>query len=1138
MTRVILMAATPRDGAGQAVPVRLQGGGRYPAQFQGEAWLPVLTDWPDLLQALPFDGLTFGGGSAANIGQVRFALNGGRFAWLTELVWTRAPVTFHIGEDGDDASFTVLWRGRARSLAADDTGAELTLADPALVLERALLTGRYAGTGGAEGDASVQGVLKRLAWGQPNNVGLTLIEKANLIYASVDQAVVFRGIKQGGLSQTVSGDVASLAALRAAAIPAGMVATCAALGLVRPAAEPTYPLTADLTIAGPRTPAALAGTLAARAGLAFAAGQIAAFDSFGQEIDLVVSDDLTVRQALDQIFAPLGAWWRLNAAGELECGRYLDPAAATVSLPGHLTLSYRRLATQPPVWRSVIGHDVNWRPLADGEIAGIIRAAEVDGLGALATQDGVDWNTQVGGDGKPQDNATVGAPAGTLVGSIPAEWLHLGASNDIIHEDFTSYTDVSEIEPDVWLRRTGSGEISLSGSALYSGGRALQCGNNSGDDEVWITTGRSIPYDPDAVYLVTATVFRQSGNGTVYIGVEGRALDGVNLVNRFGLNEVSNQHYSAASGVVPPVGQLVTYTGYLKGYSAAPGYSGDIAAPGTVHPDVRRIAPLAVLNYNSVPGVSYLDSITLQRLTDGYAETVVQAAEATDRLIKIGSDSLIAQEEKAAFIREVNALLTLADQTIIAATNVGLGAGNPSANWASAVTVRKNSLTSLLAGYTTPSLWSDTTGDTNVNAVNLEYAIAELNSYIAQAQAAISTRASTTANWSGVNNDTGGKPEDFATNDRGVDTRYDNFLPSYYRTNWLQRWRMEFKLSATIGAPSNYGDLHTYAGWQDDNGGPVIQRYETSSGTYWRRGTNASGWGAWAKSFDELNRPDFASSDILSGGVALRPGDVRNDAIVLSSDGALSFNSGFGVFHLGSILISQVPGKISTTQIADNAITTPLLAANVVTGDKLAANDLITLTAQIGIGVIQAANIGSLSASVINAGLLDARRLSLDGATIEPDASGVLRVKNAGVGTDQLAAGALVQPVSINAIGTQNLTQNGWATAYLSGSFVQLTVNNAAAYPGIVKLDVTAYLYQSGSGSDEVTMRVYYSGANVGSVGPMDVSGGSTRLNSIPATFMDSVPANTTRTYFIEFYSNDQTVLRQITASAQLFKRT
>lgn len=781
MTRVILMAAAPRDSSGQAVVVRLQGGGRYPAQYQGEAWLPALTDWPDLQQELPFDGLTFGGGSAANIGQVRFALNGGRLAWLTELIWTRAPVMFYIGEDGDAASFTVLWRGRARSLVADANDAELTLADPALVLERALLTGRYAGTGGTEGDASVQGVLKRLAWGQPNNVGLTLIEKANLIYASVDQAVVFRGIKQGGLSQSVSGDVASLAALRAAVIPAGRVATCAALGLVRPAAEPTYPLTADLTIAGPRTPAALAGTLAARAGLAFAAGQIAAFDSLGQEIDLVVSDELTLRQALDQIFAPLGAWWRLNAAGALECGRYLDPSAATVSLPGHLTLSHRRLTTQPPVWRSVIGHDVNWRPLADGEIAGIIRAAEVEGLGALATQDGVDWDTQVGGTGKPESNAT---------------------------------------------------------------------------------------------------------------------------------------------------------------------------------------------------------------------------------------------------------------------------------------------------------------------------------------------------------------------NDRGYDTRNDDFSPAYYRNNYALRLRTEFKDRAAISAPGTvqYGVLYTLAKWANDTGGPVEQQFVSESGVFYRRGTNAAGWGAWVKSFDEMNRPDFAASDVLSGGVVLRPGDVRNNAIVLSSDGNLSFNSGFGYVNLGSISINQVPGQITSTQIASNAITTPLLAANAVTGDKLAANNVITSSAQIGLAVIQAANIGSLDAGTINAGFLSASRLSIDGVTLSTS-GGQLIIKGSGVNTEQMAPGAAVTLVGGSGVGFQQLTANAWLNVAPSGVIAQWTITNAA-YSGRIVVQGLLLARQSGSNSDAVQVRLVYGGVVVSTTSVIDVSGGGGRANPIPFLFFDDVPAGVTRTYVLQIFSDDQTAVVEWRGTAQLVKRT
>lgn len=271
---------------------------------------------------------------------------------------------------------------------------------------------------------------------------------------------------------------------------------------------------------------------------------------------------------------------------------------------------------------------------------------------------------------------------------------------------------------------------------------------------------------------------------------------------------------------------------------------------------------------------------------------------------------------------------------------------------------------------------------------------------------------------------------------------------------------------------------------------------------------------------------------------------------------------------IAALNAAKLTGQIVATQIADDAITTPKLAAGAVTAnelavnavlaaniaagaitaDKIAANsvdatkvatiNLITLSAQIADAVITSAKVASLDAAKITTGLLDARRLLLDGATVEPDSSGVLRVRGGGVNTDQLATSAVLQPLTIFRSGSQTLVNNTFTLVSLGGSLASFTVSNIANYPGFLEIFIIAYLVQDGSDSDQIRVRCLSNGALLSATEAIDISGGSGRGNPVPALFFDTLPANTTRTYTFDIFSTDTTTLTGFQGTAKLFKRS
>lgn len=141
-----------------------------------------------------------------------------------------------------------------------------------------------------------------------------------------------------------------------------------------------------------------------------------------------------------------------------------------------------------------------------------------------------------------------------------------------------------------------------------------------------------------------------------------------------------------------------------------------------------------------------------------------------------------------------------------------------------------------------------------------------------------------------------GKPEDRATNDRGDDTRNDDFSPAYYRANYLRRLRTEFKSLAVVGVGGggSYGTFETYAQWSDASGGPVWQRVTDSAGRrFIRQSVSEAAWGAWQPEYSGNRRPGFGDGDLLEtyGGAVATLGNFKTGlgtAAAISGQGSLA----------------------------------------------------------------------------------------------------------------------------------------------------------------------------------------------------------------------------------------------------------
>ena len=163
---------------------------------------------------------------------------------------------------------------------------------------------------------------------------------------------------------------------------------------------------------------------------------------------------------------------------------------------------------------------------------------------------------------------------------------------------------------------TGQGEFS---------GRTAQFGNLSGNDEVWLSSNKLIPFNENSLYELEVRYKIESGTSSpkVYAGITAYQSNGTTKVNASGTDSFGSQHYfaAAASTTTSDGTDWVIKKGYFKG-TASSGNGGahnSDTDPGTIHQDVLNgyIAPMFLANFDNQTGRTKLDYIKLTEIGGG-----------------------------------------------------------------------------------------------------------------------------------------------------------------------------------------------------------------------------------------------------------------------------------------------------------------------------------------------------------------------------------------------------------------------------------------------------------------------------------------------------------------------------------------
>jgi hypothetical protein len=379
---LVLAELTPLDPVtGLRVTLRVcSSEDRAITALNGVRWWPALVETPVLTMRL-FDGdfssdVEVGGPSMAVLHNrlLKLDANAGRF------LWAGAGVKIWAGNSGAAWPWTQWFEGVVTGFEGKGYRLKLQMKVNTEPFEKDVLTSRYAGTGGAEGDANIKNKVKPWIFGRATDVEPVLINAVDNVYqfsAYGPIQAVTALFERGSDFGAAVGDYASYAALVAATIPAGRWGTCLAQGMVRLGAPAYGVITGDIDGDKPSGTwirnAGVSGTLIDSASLAALDAAVTAATPGGGNINLVLDEQTTVLDVARRLARPCNAQAGLSWLGKLFLTR---PAIGTPALvldaqgrrkPGVI----RAVETDvsPPYWRIEMGAQQAWRLHSFDEIS-------------------------------------------------------------------------------------------------------------------------------------------------------------------------------------------------------------------------------------------------------------------------------------------------------------------------------------------------------------------------------------------------------------------------------------------------------------------------------------------------------------------------------------------------------------------------------------------------------------------------------------------------------------------------------------------------------------------------------------------------------------------------------------------------
>jgi len=358
-----LVILTPYDlGAGAETTVYLSDRGYVSSPSES----PANTYFePRVIEALNFERAMFqstklGGNSTPSFGAIELANADGGLDAFSGYAWDDRGVEVKVGEKGANLSqhFTI-FKGQSKSVEFDDLQVRIVIRDGQDKFTRTFPPNTYAGTGGNEGSAIMQGVSKPITLGEVFNITPILVDESSAVYQVHDgqiQSIV--AVYENGVATT--GFTADLAN-----------------GRFTMSGTVTGVITCDVKGAKPsgsykETASDILRLLAVQYGGLSDPGDIdtASFTALDAAISaplgLYVPTRTSVLETMDKIANTVGAFYGFNRTGKFNVGRVIAPSGtADLELDSFSIIELDRLPTETPTSTVIVKYKKNYTVLTE-----------------------------------------------------------------------------------------------------------------------------------------------------------------------------------------------------------------------------------------------------------------------------------------------------------------------------------------------------------------------------------------------------------------------------------------------------------------------------------------------------------------------------------------------------------------------------------------------------------------------------------------------------------------------------------------------------------------------------------------------------------------------------------------------------
>lgn len=279
--------------------------------------------------------------------------------------------------------FEIVFDGLAADWQVNSSSLRIKLRDPSYKLDVPAQPEIYAGTGGAEGGADLQGKRKPLAYGELLNVEPPALVPASLIYDLHDgQIEAVDQVYDSGVPLVFDADYGSLALLTGATIPSGRYATSKADGKMRLGASPAGQVTVDMkgdaaggyvdTVAEIVERVVLLATELTQDDLdPISFPRVLAEQPASIGFYLGPNNAVTASAVVAALMTSVGGWAGFKRTGLLEIGIFTAPALPAtdrVTHPDVIDVDRDSLPSglSPPPYRFRVAHQRNWTVQTSG----------------------------------------------------------------------------------------------------------------------------------------------------------------------------------------------------------------------------------------------------------------------------------------------------------------------------------------------------------------------------------------------------------------------------------------------------------------------------------------------------------------------------------------------------------------------------------------------------------------------------------------------------------------------------------------------------------------------------------------------------------------------------------------------------